>query len=203
MTLPRARPRSVPTGWHIEGLPASGPHPALANQLALSGQFVGDWDILGCRYREDDGSWSTSPGKVHWRWVLDGRAVQDVWTSIVETTGRSVPIGTTVRFYVPEIDAWRSVWLSPVQGQVKAFVGGAVGSEIVLDGTNEKGNAIRWIFSEVQPDSFRWRAEELRPAPAGWVLYEEMRIPLPLPDPRATRVAVGRVSGQPVWTALP
>ena len=165
--------------WQLEGLAAAGPDPALREQLSLFGQFVGDWEITECRYRQHDGSWETSRGEVHWRWILDGRAVQDVWTSLEEETGRSVPIGTTVRFYDPAIDAWRSVWLSPVQGMVRSFVGRAVGSEIVLDGVpgnTRDGRPIRWIFSEITRHGFRWRAEELRAPPSDWVLYEEMRI---------------------------
>jgi hypothetical protein len=173
------RGRSLPKRreeWRIEGLAARGPHPELADKLALFGQFVGDWEILECRTLEDDGTWSTSRGKLHWRWILEGRAVQDVWTTIDEKSQRSIPVGTTVRFYDPKIDAWHSVWLSPVQGQVKSFIGRLVGSEIVLEGKNDRGNSIRWIFSEIRPDSFRWRGEELRNPPSGWVLYEEMRI---------------------------
>lgn len=167
----------VETGvWEIEGLAAAGPHPEFAEKLSLFGQFVGDWDILECRSLKDDGSWSTSRGRLHWRWILEGRAVQDVWTTIDEKTQKSIPIGTTVRFYNPEIDAWNSVWLSPVQGRVNTFIGRPAGSEIVLEGKNERGNSIRWIFSEITSDSFRWRGEELRIPPSGWVLYEEMRI---------------------------
>ena len=169
-----ARKNSSP--WRIEGLPAEGPDPKLADKLALFGQFVGDWDILECRSLEDDGTWSITHGKLHWRWILEGRAVQDIWTTIDDKTHRSIPIGTTVRFYDPKIDAWHSVWLSPVNGVVRAFIGRPVGSEIVLEGKNSRGNAIRWIFSEITPQSFRWRGEELRNPPSGWVLYEEMRI---------------------------
>ena len=162
--------------WQIEGLPASGPHPELAEKLALFGQFAGDWDVVECRSLEEDGSWSTSRGRVHWGWILEGRALQDIWTTIDEETQRSIPIGTTVRFYDPKIDAWRSTWISPVHGIVRPFIGRAVGTEIVLEGKNARDNPIRWIFSEITPESFRWRAEELRSPPTGWVLYEEMRI---------------------------
>lgn len=165
-----------PENWRIEGLPAFGPDRELMDKLSLFGQFVGDWDIVQCRYLEDDGNWSSSRGKLHWRWILGGRALQDVWATIDEQSQQEIPVGTTVRFYDPTIDAWHSVWLSPLQGEVKSFIGRAVGSEIVLVGKNEKGNSIRWIFSEITPESFRWRGEELRTPPSGWVLYEEMRI---------------------------
>jgi hypothetical protein len=165
-----------PEGWNLEGLPANGPYPELAEKLSLFGQFVGDWDILECRSLEEDGTWSTTRGKLHWRWILEGRAVQDIWTTIDKATQRSIPIGTTVRFYDPKIDAWHSVWLSPRNGFVRTFLGRPVGSEIVLEGKNSRGNSIRWIFSEITSDSFRWRGEELRTPPSGWVMYEEMRI---------------------------
>ena len=174
--MAKGRTRAKTERWKIEGLPAAGPHPEHADKLALFGQFVGDWDILECRSLEEDGSWSTSRGRVHWRWILEGRAVQDVWSSIDEKSRREIPIGTTVRFYDPAIDAWHSVWLAPTQGAVKTFIGRPRGLEIVLEGKNEKGNPIRWIFSEIAPESFRWRGEELRIPPDGWVLYEEMRI---------------------------
>ncbi len=162
--------------WNIAGLPASGPYPALSAKLSLFGQFVGDWDIRECRSLEEDGSWSTSRGKVHWRWILEGRAVQDVWSTVDDETHQEIPVGTTVRFYDPKIDAWHSVWLAPSQPAVKTFIGRAVGSEIVLEGRNERGNRIRWVFSDISRDSFRWRGEELRSPPDGWVLYEEMHL---------------------------
>lgn len=174
--MPAETRGEIAEDWRIEGLPASGPDPELSDRLALFGQFVGDWEITECRSLETDGSWSVSRGKLHWRWILEGRAVQDVWTTIDEATHRSIPIGTTVRFYDPKIEAWHSIWMSPVNGTIRAFIGRAVGAEVVLEGKNSIGNLTKWIFFEIRSDSFRWRAEELRNPPSGWVLYEEMRI---------------------------
>jgi hypothetical protein len=88
----------------------------MEEKLALFGQFVGDWDILEDRFLRPDGTWATSRGEVHWRWILDGKAVQDVWASTDEKNMKPIPEGTTVRFYDPRIDAWPSVWISPNQG---------------------------------------------------------------------------------------
>ncbi len=159
----------------IDGLGAKGPDPQYAEKLALFGRFVGDWDILEDRYLEPDGTWVKSRGELHWGWILGGRAVQDVWMSIDEETGRPVPEGTTVRFYDPKIDAWHSVWLSPGQGAVKTFTGRQVGEDIVLEGKTVEGRPVKWIFSEITPSSFRWHAEELQ-ADGTWTLREEMRI---------------------------
>jgi hypothetical protein len=160
----------------IEGLLAGGANPEIKEKLMLFGQFVGDWDIVEDRSVQPDGTWTTMRGELHWGWILDGRAVQDVWMWVDEKTGKPVPGGTTVRFYDKKIDAWHSVWLSPEQGAVKTFVARQVGDEIVLEGETAEGYPVKWVFFEITPDSFRWRAEEKRGNGKTWVLVEEMRI---------------------------
>ena len=162
--------------WEITGLAAHGPSPELKEKLHLFGQFVGDWDIVECRYRKEDGSWGVDRGELHWRWILDGRATQDVWATFDETSGKVVPDGTTIRFYDPKIDAWRITWISPIQGAVKTLIGRKAGDEIVLEGTSPDDYPIKWIFSEITPNSFRWHSEETRDAGKTWTLREEMRI---------------------------
>ena len=162
--------------WKIIGLEANQPFPGLKEKLALFGQFVGDWDILEDRYLQPDGTWAVSRGELHWRWILDGKAVQDVWSFTEQKTGNPIPEGTTVRFYDKKIDAWHSVWISPNQGVVKTFIARRVGEEIVLEGKSTDGHPVKWIFSEIRPDSFRWRSEETRDNGETWTMREEMRI---------------------------
>lgn len=162
--------------WKITGLGAGAPFPGLEEKLALFGQFVGDWDILEDRYLQPDGTWAVSRGELHWGWILDGKALQDVWMSTDEKTHKSIPEGTTVRFYDPKIDAWHSVWISPTQGGVKTFMARQVGDEIVLEGKTTEGYPVKWIFSEITADSFRWHSEESRDNRKTWTLREEMRI---------------------------
>jgi hypothetical protein len=45
-----------PCRWEIKGLGAHEPYPDLKEELALFGQFVGDWDILEARYPQPDGT---------------------------------------------------------------------------------------------------------------------------------------------------
>ena len=171
------QPSNIPA---IKGLLAHGPNPEMAEKLMLFGQFVGDWDILEDRFYDSSGTRSLeenlSRGGLHWGWVLDGRAVQDVWMSIDEKTGRAKSEGTTIRFYDEKIDAWQSVWISPTQGAVKKFVARQVGDEIVLEGKTTDGYPLRWIFSDITPNSFRWRAEETRDDGENWAIREEMLI---------------------------
>ena len=162
--------------WRIIGLDAYKPFQGMEEKLALFGQFVGDWDILEDRYLQKDGTWATTTGELHWRWILDGKGVQDVWVSVDEKTGKMVPEGTTVRFYDSKIDAWHSVWISPNQGVVKTFLGQKVGDEIVLEGKTVDGYPVKWIFSEINSESFRWHSEETRDEGKTWALREEMRV---------------------------
>jgi hypothetical protein len=41
-----------------------------------------------------------------------------------------------------------------------------------LEGTTAKTEKIRWIFSEIKPDSFRWHGEKL--IGTKWQTYEEL-----------------------------
>ncbi len=159
--------------WTIEGLPAYGPAQDLRDKLGLFGQFIGDWDIVEHRYPL---SRLRAPGEVHFNWILDGRAVQDVWGSIHPRTGRFVPWGTTIRYYDPHLGAWRSTWVAPRQRAVRRFIGRAVRGRIVLQEENRGSRSERWIFSDIRPDSFRWNAWK-RTKPGGpWRVIEEMKV---------------------------
>src|SRR5216117_365918 len=86
--------------WTIDGLGAEGPFPDFKEKLALFGQFVGDWVIEEARYPRPHGLELRSQGEIHFGWILDGRAVQDVFMTRDPDTGRVVPVGTTVRFSI-------------------------------------------------------------------------------------------------------
>ena len=98
-------------------LHADGPNPEHAAALQLYGRFVGDWDAE-ITARAADGARHTAPGKIHFGWVLEGRAVQDVWIIPRPAGAPAFPVagnwyGTTLRVYDPTIDAWRISWFDP------------------------------------------------------------------------------------------
>jgi hypothetical protein len=169
----------------LDTLLAQGPDPELAEKLQLFGQFVGSWE-LAVVFHERDGSTRSVPGEWHFAWVLNGRAVQDVWIAPSRARrggGNSGEWGTTLRFYDPAIDAWRSTWVGPMKGVVMPFIARAVGDEIVLEGRFEDGVLTRWIFSDITRDSFHWRAVDSGDGGTSWQLLQEMS---------ARRVAPGR-----------
>jgi len=161
--------------WKIEGLAANGPDRALKDKLMLFGQFVGDWEIVRAHYIHEDGSWVEMKGEVHFGWILGGSAVQDVWMGCRTGEEEMVLFGTTVRFFDPKIEAWRSTWLSPLKGLVQTFIGRKVQDQIVLELQNTDVPE-KWVFSEITPTSFRWHSEETRDKGKTWMLTEEMQI---------------------------
>ena len=171
----------------LQGLNASHPAADRADKLTLFGQFVGDWEFDYVGYGRD-GTKFKGKGEWHFGWVLEGRAVQDVW--IVPRRGerdKASPVrsdyGTAIRFYDPEIDAWRVVYVSPLQGDLATFVARKVGDEIVLEGHDPEGSPMRWIFSEITEESFRWRRVVSADGGKTWRLHKEMRVRRAVPSP--------------------
>ena len=152
-------------------LVADKPASEYRDQLMLFGQFVGDWEFDGVAY-SPGGVRSTDRGEIHFAWVLQGRAIQDLWIEREISDNRSKVYGSTMRFYDPAIDAWRVTWMEPGYGVVTSLIGRRVGEEIVLEGKDGNGKSIHWIFSQIKPDSFHWRGERL--VGDSWQIYEEL-----------------------------
>ena len=158
----------------IRQLNAGGPFSPLKNKLMLFGQFVGDWDIVEARSLQEDGSWLISKGEYHSGWILGGTAIQDVWKSNVDgivDTG-----GTTIHVYDPDTDSWNSIWISPNQGTIRSFIGRKKGKEIELESRETSRRLMRWIFYDMNGDSFRCRSESTNDAWKSWIVTEEMLV---------------------------
>jgi hypothetical protein len=159
-----------------EALYAQVPAAAHVAELMTFGQFVGRWDLAITSYL-DDGRTSTMSGEVHFGWILDGAAVQDVW--IAPNRGESAPAGvagfhgTTIRFWDPGLDGWRSIWIDPMNARVRQFIGRREGADIVLLSTNDDP-WLQWSFTDVAPSTFRWLGQRSDDRGETWRLEEEM-----------------------------
>jgi len=131
-------------------LHADGPATDRAAALALYGRFIGDWDADIVTYTPD-GVRHHGQGEIHFGWILEGRAIQDVWM-IPQPKDRvphapEMPVagnwyGTTIRVYDSAIDAWRTL--------------------------------SRWSFTEITPRSFHWKAEASMDNSTSWRLFVEV-----------------------------
>lgn len=156
------------TKTFLEALGATGPSADRADKMALYGWLIGSWemeaDILLA-----DGTRHTGQGEIHFGWVLEGRAIQDVWIL------RGIFYGTTLRLYDPGLDAWHILWSDPVRQFYSRQIGRAEGKDIVQEGTNSAGEPNRWRFTEITPVSFRWLGERRPEGATDWQLNAEYR----------------------------
>jgi hypothetical protein len=154
-------PSSLPL---VRALLADRPAPDRAENLKLYSWFVGKWE-MDVAMRGVGDTQETMRGMVSAAWVLEGRAIQDVF---------AVPglfYGTSLRFYDPNINAWQVFWIDPLKSVFFRMIGRAQGNEIVNEGkeTPELARAyglpehssatVRWIFAKITPNSFHWRSE--------------------------------------------
>jgi hypothetical protein len=150
-----------------EVLLSSGPDAAMAEKLGLYGQFAGSWKMRIQAY-EDSGTCHQSEGEIHFGWVLGGCAIQDVWITPSRSHRRRdmppAPVtgnwyGTTLRIYDPAADAWDIFWMDPVTRIFTRQVGRADGANIVQLGEFGAGLHLRWMFSEIEANAFRWTGD--------------------------------------------
>jgi len=153
-------------------LSAPGPHASLGDQARTWDRFVGTWDCNFGFYLED-GSVRHSPGELEFGWVLDGRAVQDLWITYPREGEKERGIGTSIRFFDDKSKTWRVVFVSPKYGAVLTVQGGVDGDRIVLRGQDAEGSQLRWSFNDIKDDSFTWRGEKSRDGGKTWKLEEE------------------------------
>lgn len=152
-----------------EALHSDGPAAQHAGKMDLYGRFVGSWRLTATTYGED-GVGRDGVGEVHFGYVLQGRAVQDVW--VLE----SVFYGTTLRIYDPGLDAWHIIWNDPVRQYAARQLGRARGRDIVQEGVNEAGHRLRWTFHEIEATTFRWRGERSLDDGGSWNVQSEYRL---------------------------
>jgi hypothetical protein len=146
----------------------------------LYGWLIGSWDLEIRNYWKDVAALGLK-GEAHFSWVLEGRAVQDVWIMPrrADRDGRYEhgvnSYGTTLRVWDPGVQAWRVTWINPAQGARCELVGRRIGADIVQVGQFPDGTPIRWMFTEITKDSFRWTGEALDNDGKTWKLQGDFR----------------------------
>jgi hypothetical protein len=170
-----------------EALRSTGPAAGQADKMALYGWLIGDWTMDATVYA-DDGSVHPAQGAIHFGWVLEGRAIQDVWI---------LPgffHGTTLRIYDPGLDAWHILWSDPVKQYFSRQIGRARGNDIVQEGQNDAGEPTRWSFTDITADQFCWVGERSRDGGATWhtqAVFLARRVAVEQVKPMLDHVSIG------------
>jgi hypothetical protein len=161
-------------------LAAWGRSPDIPESSDVYGWLIGSWE-LDILYYLGDVSARGLKGEAHFGWVLEGRAVQDVWIKPPRTQREGIydkvgdTYGTTLRVWDPAIQAWRVTWINPISGTRDELIGRWSGKDIVQVGRHADGTPIRWVFTEITPESFRWLGDALEPDGKTWKLEAEFR----------------------------
>jgi hypothetical protein len=146
---------------------SDGPAPDRAEKMKLYAWLVGRWEMDVVAH-EESGATHPGRGEIYAGWVLQGRAIQDVWMipPLADRRPDIAPLpvagnwyGTTLRIYDPQLDAWRILWNDPATGFHSEQVGRARGKDIVQEGTLANGAVLRWIFTDITANSFHWSGE--------------------------------------------
>ncbi|WP_034161584.1 hypothetical protein [Sphingomonas sp. ERG5] len=153
---------------------SDGPHPDIPPQHRLFAPLIGSWDLLitwldsgGETVRQERGEW-------HFSWVLEGRAIQDVWLWPPRSDRVTRPgegeYGTSLRYFDAALGVWHSLWVGPMHNYVRRFTARRVGDTVVLETLAGDQPAMRWTFDAIERDAFTWRNEVLDDA--GWRIQQ-------------------------------
>jgi hypothetical protein len=134
----------------METVPAVGRSPEIAPEDDVYGWLIGSWELDVRRYGVDVSA-DNLRGEVHFAWVLEGRAVQDVW-SMPQRSVRTPQMektcsmyGITLRVWDALLKAWRITWINPVTGGRDELIGRWSGKDSVQVGARN-GTPIRWML---------------------------------------------------------
>jgi hypothetical protein len=165
----------------LDVLVARGRAPEIPESADAYGWLIGSWELNVYRYWAKDVSRERIKGEAHFAWVLEGRAVQDLWI-MPRRSDRTAPLdktmnmyGITLRVWDPSIQAWRITWRNPAGDHHEDQIGRRIGNDVVQIGTRPNGTPTRWTFTEITSDSFHWLGEALAPDGKTWILEGEFR----------------------------
>lgn len=165
----------------LSRLSSGGRSPEIPEADDAYGWLVGSWDLEVLRYRAADVSMQGIAGEAHFGWVLEGRAIQDVWIMprcaqrTLDSDRVNNMYGTTLRVWDPAIRAWQIRWMNPIRGHEERQIGRRLGGEIVQIGARADGTPTRWRFTEIADDSFHWIGEALDHDGQTWRVEGEFR----------------------------
>jgi hypothetical protein len=166
------------TSTFVRALVSPGPRAGSEKKLDLYGRFVGAWEFEAKRWT-GDGKVLSGRGEIHFDWVLEGRAVQDIWILPARNAGPTPSLGpwtfygTTLRLYDPGQDAWHIFWSDPRNQYYSRQLGRAEGDRIVQTGNDGLGDSVRWSFADITENSFRWLGERSHDGGRTWRLEVE------------------------------
>jgi YD repeat-containing protein len=154
---------------------AAGPAASIPESDRIYDFLLGSWDFEVVDWLPDS-TRRVGTGECHAAWVLEGRAIQDVWISpgVAERSPTDPRAGnrygTTLRVYEPQGRVWRITWFNPVSGLENRLTGMRRGDRVEQVGRDASGNLMRWTFSDITATSVEWTGEMSADDGATWLV---------------------------------
>jgi hypothetical protein len=167
-----ARGPVLPRGAMISVLGTANPNASLGDEARTFDRFVGAWDA-DFGFLHDDGTTTHKKGELFFGWVLDGRAIHDLWIGYPSGSTKERTIGSTIRFFDTATKQWRIVFVGPQYNSLVTAQGGREGDRIVLRGVDREGLPFRWTFRDITDDAFHWQGELSHDGGKTWKLEED------------------------------
>lgn len=174
---PANTPASDPRFAMIAALRAAGPHPSLGEHARVLDRLIGTWDV---EYMDiaKNGKEIHRSGELLVGWVLDGRAIQDVWIVYPSESGKEREVYADVRYFDPKSHTWPAIFIDPHDASFATFTGGAIGDDrIVLDSQDlVAGQTRRWSFTDIRGDSMVFRDDASSDGGKTWTMKSEYHL---------------------------
>ena len=152
----------------LNALGADRPHPVLGEEANAFDRFIGTWDCDYANFK-DDGTTERSHGQVVFGWILDGRAVQDVWSWVDEMIRkRSERLERRFDSSTARQENGASFGFHRKRESSRHWPAGERATGSCWKGLSDDGAAVRWSFNDIRPDSFVWRGEKSRDYGKSW-----------------------------------
>jgi uncharacterized protein len=81
--------------------------------------------------------------------------------------------GSTIRTFDFNTKTWTIDWYNPVSGARDQLTVEKKGNDIVQSGSDADGNLMRWVFTDINADSFRWYGERSMDGGQTWNMEAE------------------------------
>ena len=132
-------------------------HGIIPEEYDYFGFLIGEWDF---KWHDNigDKSESIADGKWIFSRVLEGRAVQDTFVTSKknpDTGEMEREYGTTIRIYNPINRNWDIFY--GCTGEAVQLVAEKEDDQIVITCVTPIGFQMKWIFFDIQKDTFKWK----------------------------------------------
>lgn len=165
----------LPVGLMSE-LSAASANASLGEQAGVVDRLVGTWEVEYTDFGKD-GKATHRTGKFIVGWIMDGRALQDLWIVNPSGTRKDREVYTDLLWFDPKSRTWHSAFVDPEHGSLARFTGGPVGDDgFVLETQDLGSKQTRWSISNLRSDSFAWRDEASNDGGKTWTLQAEYRM---------------------------